>query len=96
MHAFVRACVVLALAGQRARGQCGSISVSRCEDADLSARGQWGVECLLSALDIRFRFHFRSSRKTNRLDKPDWFLSYQLSRLKEHIVFLDSIVQVSF
>ena len=53
----------------------------------------WGVECLLSALDLRFRFHFRSARKTNRLDKPEWFLSYQLSRLKEHVFFLDTIVQ---
>ena len=32
----------------------------------------WGVDCLLSALDVRFKFHFRSGRKTNRLDKPDW------------------------
>ena len=53
----------------------------------------WGVDCLLGALDVRFRFHFRSGRKTNRLDKPDWYLSYQLSRLKEHLLFLDAVVQ---
>ena len=38
----------------------------------------WGVECLLKTLDLRFRYHFRSARKTNRLDKPEWFLSYQV------------------
>ena len=55
----------------------------------------WGVDCLLQALAVRFKFHFQSARKTNRLDKPDWYLSYQLSRLKEHLFFLATIVQTS-
>jgi hypothetical protein len=30
----------------------------------------------------RFRYHFDGARKTNQLDKPEWFLSYVLGQLR--------------
>mmetsp|Transcript_28149 Transcript_28149/g.43934 ORF Transcript_28149/g.43934 Transcript_28149/m.43934 type:complete len:568 (+) Transcript_28149:738-2441(+) len=53
----------------------------------------WGMEKLLKPLDIRFKYHFRGTKKTNRLDKPEWFFSYQLSRMKENSQFLECVVQ---
>ena len=53
----------------------------------------WALQTLLAPLALRFTYHFRSTRSTNRLDKPDWYFSYQLSRLKEHLPFLLRVVQ---
>eukprot|EP00960_Hanusia_phi_P040297 754376-Hanusia_phi.AAC.2 len=63
------------------------------QDKSLSSFQSWAVEKLLAPLSLRFNFHFRSTRATNRLDKPDWYFSYQLSRLREHLPFLLRVVQ---
>ncbi|MCO5589949.1 hypothetical protein L7F22_043918 [Adiantum nelumboides] len=47
------------------------------------------VECLLKPLLLRFYYHFDSSRTTNRLDKPEWYLNHMLSILKSNIRLFD-------
>lgn len=40
------------------------------------------IQALLSPLLLRFRFHFDSERNTNRLDKPEWYLTHILNLIK--------------
>lgn len=47
------------------------------------------VRCLLDPLLLRFYYHFDSDRSTNRLDKPEWFLSHMLSLLRSHSSLFD-------
>ncbi|PWN37270.1 uncharacterized protein FA14DRAFT_176569 [Meira miltonrushii] len=47
------------------------------------------VECLLKPLLLRFYYHFDSSRTTNRLDKPEWYLNHMLSILKSNMRLFD-------
>lgn len=47
------------------------------------------VECLLKPLLLRFYYHFDSSRTTNRLDKPEWYLNHMLSILRSNIQLFD-------
>ncbi|KAI7898065.1 TIP-1 family-domain-containing protein [Cokeromyces recurvatus] len=48
---------------------------------------------MLEALSIRFRFHFESSKPTNRLDKPEWYLTFVKDTIASHIPFLLTTVQ---
>ncbi len=34
------------------------------------------TQCLIEPMLLRFRYHFDGDRTTNRLDKPEWFLSH--------------------
>lgn len=47
------------------------------------------IQCLLNPLLLRFYYHFDSDRSTNRLDKPEWFLSHMLSLLRTHSTLFD-------
>lgn len=42
----------------------------------------FAVGVLMEPLLLRFRFHFDSNRTTNRLDKPEWFLSNMLALIQ--------------
>ncbi|UZJ55298.1 hypothetical protein CBS101457_004618 [Exobasidium rhododendri] len=42
------------------------------------------VQCLLTPLLLRFYYHFDSSRSTNRLDKPEWYLAHMLNLVRSH------------
>lgn len=42
------------------------------------------TQCLLTPLLLRFYYHFDSSRSTNRLDKPEWYLAHMLNVLRTH------------
>lgn len=44
--------------------------------------GLLAVQTLLSPLLLRFRFHFDGDRNTNRLDKPEWYLSHISNLIK--------------
>ena len=39
-------------------------------------------------ISLRFRFHFYGDKPTNRLDKPEYFLSHVLDLLEQHHIFL--------
>ncbi|CAD6915642.1 unnamed protein product, partial [Tilletia caries] len=42
------------------------------------------VTVLLDVLLLRFRYHFDSSRPSNRLDKPEWYLSHILGLVRAY------------
>ncbi|KAG0429620.1 hypothetical protein HPB47_023446 [Ixodes persulcatus] len=51
------------------------------------------LELMLRPLKKRFLFHFTGKRQTNRLDKPEWYLSQILTWVSDHGEFCDRFVQ---
>lgn len=51
------------------------------------------LELMIQPLRKRFAFHFMSNRQTNRLDKPEWYLTQVLSWIHDHGKFMDHFVQ---
>lgn len=50
-------------------------------------------EAMVAPLEARFRYHFASDRPTNRLDKPEYFLSHILDLLSSHDDFVNEYIQ---
>lgn len=48
---------------------------------------------MVEGLSLRFRFHFETSKPTNRLDKPEWYLTHVKNTISSHIPFLMTTVQ---
>ncbi|KAG6617283.1 Rint-1 family protein [Phytophthora cinnamomi] len=49
----------------------------------------WAMECVLDPLLLRFRYHFeRLESATNRLAKPEWYLSHVQEQTNAHTRFL--------
>ncbi|CAM9174230.1 unnamed protein product [Ectocarpus sp. 6 AP-2014] len=44
----------------------------------------WALDSLLEPVAVRFRFHFEGERPTNRVDRPEWFLSFLLRALEAY------------
>ncbi|KAI8363047.1 TIP-1 family-domain-containing protein [Mortierella sp. GBAus27b] len=51
------------------------------------------TELMVAPLTLRFRFHFDGKRPTNRLDKPEWYLTHILELVKDHTPFIQDYVQ---
>ncbi|KAJ1732074.1 hypothetical protein LPJ72_003614 [Coemansia sp. Benny D160-2] len=51
------------------------------------------LEHLAKAVDIRMRYHFESNRSTNRVDRPEWWLSQMLTMARNLVPFLESHAQ---
>ncbi|KAF9108785.1 hypothetical protein BGX29_007075 [Mortierella sp. GBA35] len=51
------------------------------------------TEQMVAPLMLRFRYHFEGKRPTNRLDKPEWYLTHILELIKDHSPFLQNHVQ---
>lgn len=51
------------------------------------------MEVMLEPIALRFRFHFYGEKPTNRLDKPEYFLSHILDVLETHNEFMSTHVQ---
>lgn len=51
------------------------------------------LEVLVKPLELRFVYHFSGDRPTNRLDKPEYFLSHILDLLNSYSAFFQSSVQ---
>ncbi|KAF9906006.1 hypothetical protein EC991_001088 [Linnemannia zychae] len=51
------------------------------------------TEQMVAPLVLRFRYHFEGKRPTNRLDKPEWYLTHILELIKDHAPFLQNFVQ---
>ncbi|KAI9497486.1 TIP-1 family-domain-containing protein [Zychaea mexicana] len=51
------------------------------------------VAIMLDAISLRFRFHFESSKPTNRLDKPEWYFTHVKTTISAHIPFIVTTVQ---
>ncbi|RCH98219.1 hypothetical protein CU097_014935 [Rhizopus azygosporus] len=63
-----------------------------------SAKGQQvselsPVSIMLEDLSLRFKYHFETSKPTNRLDKPEWYLTHVRNTITTHIPFLMTTVQ---
>jgi RAD50-interacting protein 1 len=51
------------------------------------------LEVMVKPLGLRFRYHFFSDKPTNRLDKPEYFLSHVLDLLDTHNDFMLDYMQ---
>ena len=51
------------------------------------------LEVMLAPVEARFRYHFITDRPTNRLDKPEYFLSHVLDILTTHDEFINDYMQ---
>jgi hypothetical protein len=51
------------------------------------------LEVMVAPLEARFRYHFTTDRPTNRLDKPEYFLSHVLDLLASHDEFVNDNLQ---
>ncbi|CAL5870393.1 uncharacterized protein PFLUO_LOCUS4629 [Penicillium psychrofluorescens] len=51
------------------------------------------LEVMVHALDLRFRYHFSGDKPTNRLDKPEYFLSHIMDLINQHSEFFASYLQ---
>jgi RAD50-interacting protein 1 len=50
------------------------------------------LEVMVQPLAIRFRFHFYGEKPTNRLDKPEYFLTHVLDLLERHGSFISDML----
>ncbi|KAK1930295.1 RAD50-interacting protein 1 [Phytophthora citrophthora] len=54
-----------------------------------TATDLWAMDCVLDPLLLRFRYHFeRVESTTNRLAKPEWYLSHVQEQTNAHTRFL--------
>ncbi|XP_003469848.1 RAD50-interacting protein 1 [Cavia porcellus] len=51
------------------------------------------IQIMLTPLQKRFRYHFRGSRQTNVISKPEWYLAQVLMWIGNHTEFLDEKIQ---
>ncbi|KAL9101668.1 MAG: hypothetical protein Q9187_009212, partial [Circinaria calcarea] len=51
------------------------------------------LEVMVKPLELRFRFHFYGDRPTNRLDKPEYFLSHAIDLLNTYDEFFAVYLQ---
>jgi hypothetical protein len=51
----------------------------------------WCVDALAAPVIVRFRFHFRTPRPSNRPEKPEWMFVHVLSVLRTCRPFIDAL-----
>ncbi|KAH9937391.1 TIP-1 family-domain-containing protein [Fomitopsis serialis] len=78
-------CLKLQTMGEAIRTSRSSISVHK--------EGLYPLEALVEPVALRFKYHFEGTRQTNRLDKPEWYLTHVLNISHEHQPFMEKIVQ---
>lgn len=59
---------------------------SVCGDSNLAQRA---ITVLVEPIKVRFLFHFATERPTNRLDKPEWFLSHLAQEIAVHLPMVE-------
>ncbi|KAG7398642.1 RAD50-interacting protein 1 [Phytophthora boehmeriae] len=53
----------------------------------------WAIDCVLEPLLLRFRYHFeRQESATNRLAKPEWYLTYVQEQISQHARLLATVL----
>ncbi|EXJ61845.1 hypothetical protein A1O7_02275 [Cladophialophora yegresii CBS 114405] len=50
------------------------------------------LEVMVQPLAVRFRYHFYGDKPTNRLDKPEYFLTHVLDVLERHSGFMNDML----
>ncbi|KAG1106734.1 hypothetical protein G6F42_016631 [Rhizopus arrhizus] len=51
------------------------------------------IAIMLEGLSLRFRFHFETSKPTNRIDKPEWYLQHVKNTISTHMPFIMTTIQ---
>ncbi|KAI9256240.1 TIP-1 family-domain-containing protein [Sporodiniella umbellata] len=51
------------------------------------------ISIMTEGLSLRFRYHFETSKPTNRLDKPEWYIMHVKNSIAAHMPFLLTTVQ---
>lgn len=51
------------------------------------------LQVLVQPLEMRFRYHFDGDKPTNRLDRPEYFLSHVTTLLDDYSTFVSDYVQ---
>lgn len=51
------------------------------------------IAIMLEGLSLRFRFHFETSKPTNRIDKPEWYLQHVKNTISTHMPFVMTTIQ---
>ncbi|EZF30684.1 hypothetical protein H109_05369 [Trichophyton interdigitale MR816] len=51
------------------------------------------LEVMSRPLELRFKYHFSGDRPTNRLDKPEYFMSHVLDLINTHAEFFSTYLQ---
>ena len=64
------------------------------DEEDAGEEPLWAIGTLLAPLLVRFRFHFETSRETNRRDKPEWMYSHVAKIVQLHTAFLTTQMPV--
>jgi hypothetical protein len=49
----------------------------------------WAIECIAKPFVIRFQYHFCSNQHTNRIDRPEWFITFCLHSIRNHASFFE-------
>ncbi|KAG0703168.1 RINT-1 family protein [Suillus ampliporus] len=57
------------------------------------SEGLYPLETLAHAISLRFKYHFETERETNRLDKPEWYLSHIMNVAHDHRSFMENVIQ---
>lgn len=70
-----------------------SLPPDQSRQNDLEHRILLPLEVMVHPLAQRFRYHFFGDRPTNRLDKPEYFLSHILDLLDRHSPFITEAFQ---
>ncbi|CAH0521958.1 unnamed protein product [Peronospora belbahrii] len=65
------------------------LQLSHLSESALATTNLWAMDCVIKPLLLRFHYHFeRAESATNRLTKPEWYLSYVLEQTSVHTRFL--------
>ncbi|CAG8942204.1 unnamed protein product [Penicillium salamii] len=65
-------------------------------DVSLQPPVLFPLEVMTHHLDLRFKYHFSGDKPTNRLDKPEYFLSHIMDLINQHGEFFTSYLQPIF
>jgi hypothetical protein len=66
-----------------------TLQLSQQSEPASAATDLWAIGCVLEPLLLRFRYHFeRAESATNRLAKPEWYLSHVQEQTNAHTRFL--------
>ncbi|KAJ5887957.1 hypothetical protein N7495_007998 [Penicillium taxi] len=63
---------------------------------NLEPRVLFPLEVMVHALDLRFKYHFSGDKPTNRLDKPEYYLSHIVDLISQFGGFFTSYLQPIF
>lgn len=64
---------------------------SICGDSNIALRA---TTVLVEPIKVRFLFHFATDRPTNRLDKPEWFLSHLAQAITAHLPVVENCFEL--